>query len=246
MNDENDIIRYYRKEAGWEEQVSEPFQQEILQEWLVRLSKTRDIKDWTVLDFGSGLGCNLKTLKDFVNEIVAADINQKAVDTAKKKYGNRNISYVLLDGKRLPFKDGIFNLVVATEVFEHLPNPKKIVFELSRVLSSQGYFITSAPNYFNLTGMIKKIKDMSNSRPTWGPWGGHEGGLERFTTWQSIERLICGFKILDTRGGDYYKAWFYGNPFMPARIRNYILLWPGRLPLFKKLGMNYYILAQKN
>jgi len=32
---------------------------------------------------------------------------------------------------------------------------------------------------------------------------------------------------------------------LPKKHRKYILIWPGRLPLIKKLGMNYFLLAQK-
>lgn len=151
----------------------------------------------------------------------------------------------MLKGKELPFKDNHFDLVIATEVFEHIPHFRETKKEIERVLKDEGFIILSTPNYFNLTGIIKKVKDRKNPRPMWGPWGGHQGGLERFTTWFSDERLLSGFKIIKRSGADYYKAWFNENPFVPFRIRKYILLWPGKLPFLKYLGINYYLLGQK-
>ena len=244
MHKRNDVLFYYRNKAGFEEQLSEPFQQKIIEDWFKYLLKRNQIEKWDVLDFGSGLGNNLLTVKSFIKKVVAADINIAALKYSKKKYSN-NINYVLLKNGKLPFRDKTFELVLATEVFEHLPNQSRVMKEIERVLKNKGFFILSTPNYFNLTGLIKKFKDFRKTRPMWGPWGGHNGGLEIFTTFYSIEKLLGKFNIISRRGGDYFKAWFYGNPIVPARLRKFILLWPGKLPLFKRLGMNYFILSQK-
>lgn len=244
MYKKDDVLFYYRNKAGFEEQLSEPFQQKILKDWFRYLLKHNQIKEWSVLDFGSGLGNNLLTMKSFFKNVVVTDVNASALKFSKKKYGN-NINYVLLKNEKLPFKDKNFELVLATEVFEHLSNQRQVMKEIERVLKDKGFFILSIPNYFNLTGLIKKLKDFRKIRPMWGPWGGHDGGLEVFTTCYSIEKLLREFNVISRRGGDYFKAWFYGNPIVPTRFRKFILLWPGKLPLFKRLGMNYFILAQK-
>lgn len=241
----NNIFLYYCKKASYNEQLSEPFQQNIINDWLFYLfSKNKNIKNWNVLDYGSGLGSNIKTLKKFFKQITAVDVNKKALEFSQKKYG-KSISYRLLKNERLPFEEKTFDLILATEVFEHIPNIDESMKELKRVIKDKGFFILSCPNYFNLTGLIKKIKDSKLSRPMWGPWGGHDGGFERFTTWYFMEKMLFGFKILFKRGADYYYSWFYSNPAMPFRFRKYILLWPGKLPIIKKFGMNYFILSQK-
>jgi ubiquinone/menaquinone biosynthesis C-methylase UbiE len=244
MSEINEVLLYYRKKAGFAEQLSENFQQEVIKEWLNYLSKDQLMKKWKVLDFGSGLGCNLKTLKNFFTHIVATDINTTALEISKKKYGN-NIFYVLLKKEKLPFKDKTFDLVLANEVLEYVPDQRKTIKEIERIIKDSGYLLLSCPNYFNLTGVVKKFKDFKKTRPMWGPWGGHEGGLEKFTTWYSMEKMLKNFQIILRRGADYHKAWFYNNPMVPVRLRKYILLWPGKLPFINKLGMNYFILSKK-
>ena len=71
MNKINKILFYYKEKATPADQISEPFQQEIINKWLIFLSKRNKINNWKVLDFGSGLGCNLPTLKRFIkNRII--------------------------------------------------------------------------------------------------------------------------------------------------------------------------------
>jgi len=49
------------------------------------------------------------------------------------------------DLRRLPFPDGFFNFVVATEVLEHLPDPRPGIRELARVVAPDGTLVTSIP-----------------------------------------------------------------------------------------------------
>ena len=50
------------------------------------------------------------------------------------------------DARELPVKDGSFDLVIATEVIEHVPNPKRLLAELHRILAPQhGVLIASVP-----------------------------------------------------------------------------------------------------
>jgi len=46
--------------------------------------------------------------------------------------------------EKIPFPDGHFDAVVATEIFEHLPNVKKAESEICRVLKDNGVFVFSS------------------------------------------------------------------------------------------------------
>ena len=68
--------------------------------------------------------------------------------------------------QRLPFEDGSFDVVLMTEVLEHLDSQFHIVAEVSRVVRSGGFFVFSTPNLqrlhsrlqFFLTGKHKLIR----------------------------------------------------------------------------------------
>jgi ubiquinone/menaquinone biosynthesis C-methylase UbiE len=49
------------------------------------------------------------------------------------------------DLRRLPLPDSSLDFVVATEVLEHLPDPRDGIRELARVLSAEGVLVTSIP-----------------------------------------------------------------------------------------------------
>lgn len=68
--------------------------------------------------------------------------------------------------QRLPFPDGSFDLVLLTEVLEHLDSHFQILAEVSRVIRPGGHFVFSTPNLqrlhsrlqFFLTGKHKLIR----------------------------------------------------------------------------------------
>lgn len=51
-----------------------------------------------------------------------------------------------LESNPLPFKDDTFDSVTCLEVIEHLASPDNLIFEIARVLKSNGRMILSTPN----------------------------------------------------------------------------------------------------
>lgn len=55
----------------------------------------------------------------------------------------------MMDGCNLPFHDGEFDCVFASEVFEHIFNLENILGELNRVLKPQGSMLITVPFVWN-------------------------------------------------------------------------------------------------
>jgi ubiquinone/menaquinone biosynthesis C-methylase UbiE len=229
---------------------SVPWQQKIIFDFLTAIPLKKD--SWC-LDAGCGIGNNIPTLLNFFNNIVACDISEEALEYAKNRFKNySNITFIRADIRRLPFKDNFFDVVVCTEVFEHLENPETAKEELLRVLKkNDSYLIISVPNYFNLAGVIKMIMDKISGRQSWGVWGDTQktGEIEKFTTWFFIRKLFSqkNIKIIKERGGDFLNAWFLFLPFVYRNFKltdKYPFLLLGKLPILNKLGMNYFILGK--
>ncbi len=49
------------------------------------------------------------------------------------------------DGEILPFENESFDLVLSTQVLEHVPNPQKILNEMARVCKKGGFVVVSLP-----------------------------------------------------------------------------------------------------
>lgn len=110
----------------------------------------------------------LNLVKDLDKNIKIVDLGCGRGDIVKqlRKKGFRNILYSDIknqfDGrvkpmdfnKKLKFKDDSFDLVVSTEVIEHLENKYFFFREVKRILKKKGIFIFSSPNIYNVPNRI--------------------------------------------------------------------------------------------
>lgn len=92
-----------------------------------------------ILDVGSGAGIYIPYLSQKAKHIVALDINQKNhLEVSKKDY-----EFVLADARSLPFRDGIFDALWASEIIEHFES-LKCLDELERVTNKT--ILITVPN----------------------------------------------------------------------------------------------------
>jgi SAM-dependent methyltransferase len=96
-----------------------------------------------LLDLGCGDGVALRYLNRLAPglETVGADLS--AVALAKAKSAGVRSPLVVCDANHLPFRDSSFELVLCTEVLEHVLDPGEMVRELSRVCT--GSLVLSTP-----------------------------------------------------------------------------------------------------
>ncbi|OGH08933.1 MAG: hypothetical protein A2152_03500 [Candidatus Levybacteria bacterium RBG_16_35_6] len=114
----------------------------------------------SVLDVGCGEGFTLKKLKEkgIGKEFTGIDSSKEAIALGKNE--NPDLDLQTGDIYNLKFRDKSFDLVISTEVLEHLEDPKKALEELRRV--SKKYLLLSVPNepwfyLFNYTQWGKDI-----------------------------------------------------------------------------------------
>lgn len=112
----------------------------------------------SVLDVGCGEGFTLHRLstEKIGKEFEGIEYNAGAIELGKKLYPRLKITKG--DIYELPYKSNSFDLVVCTEVLEHLENPKKAYRELIRV--SKKYVLLSVPNEPFFT--IQRIARLQN------------------------------------------------------------------------------------
>lgn len=90
------------------------------------------------LDIGCG-GSPFSILLSCVQKVLV-DLSRVALLGLKKENG------VLGDSTFLPFRDCVFDVVIMTDVIEHIPDDKKAVREISRVSSNGGAYILTVPH----------------------------------------------------------------------------------------------------
>jgi SAM-dependent methyltransferase len=96
----------------------------------------------TLLDIGCGTGYITDKIKRSVDTgVVCCDVDFTRLLFAKKEFG---LETVLADVRSLPFKNGAFDTVLATEVIEHIPDLHPALEEIERVAGNN--VIITVPN----------------------------------------------------------------------------------------------------
>lgn len=101
-------------------------------------------KEMKLIEVGCGLGYLSYALHNDGFDITGIDISEKAISRAKQKYGNY---YKCLDIYKMA-KEGNaqFDIILLTEVIEHVTEPVDFVEALSRLLNPGGKIIITTPN----------------------------------------------------------------------------------------------------
>jgi len=98
-------------------------------------------KNLRILDLGCGTGFNYPVLSRF-GKVYSVDIDKRALESCKRK----GIPRLLCgDAEKIPFSDNFFDIVVAIELLEHIPDDRKAVGEVKRVMKKGGLFIFTSP-----------------------------------------------------------------------------------------------------
>ena len=101
-----------------------------------------------ILDAGCGRGFYLKVLSSFsfIKEIHGVDINDNYLKIAKKININKRVKIKNASLYNLPYQDKYFDLIICSEVLEHLEDDIKAILELKRVLKPEGAIIITVPH----------------------------------------------------------------------------------------------------
>jgi SAM-dependent methyltransferase len=110
---------------------------------------------WEIADNASNLldvGCGYAhmTRSSRAENVFALDLDRTAMKMANT-FGKSNFFPVYGSATNLPFRDGAFDTVVATEIIEHIVNSDCCVADLCRVLTDKGRMLVSTPNGAILT-----------------------------------------------------------------------------------------------
>ena len=106
--------------------------------------------DTVLLNLGAGgaTGFPLQSLRGEVARVVGADIDPIVL-------GNDEVDEAhVVDGRRLPFPDDWFGIVLVDFVFEHVEDPGGFVGEARRVLAPGGSLFFRTPNRFHYSALI--------------------------------------------------------------------------------------------
>jgi SAM-dependent methyltransferase len=164
--------------------ASKPFLRRIYLEWYEMLVNSLPPGEGKILELGSGAGFFRQVCPDAItSEIFFCD----------------GIS-LILDARKLPFRDGSLRAIVMTDVMHHIPNPEFFLREARRTLQPGGRVLMIEPWVTPWSRFIYRwfhAEPFLPSAPTWdfpssGPLSGANGAIP----WMMFERDIDRFRNL--------------------------------------------------
>ncbi|KKN29543.1 hypothetical protein LCGC14_0843010 [marine sediment metagenome] len=102
-----------------------------------------DVEGQRVLDFGSGIGTAALMLAMQGNQVDCVEINKelrKFTEYRMGKHLNGKKAMRFISGNTLPIKT--YDMVIAVDVFEHLPDPRSKLIQLAAALKPGGQMFT--------------------------------------------------------------------------------------------------------
>lgn len=160
------------------------------------IRKLKLAPDAAILDIGTSTGTNLRMLREMgFTDFVGLDSNEEAVRwCAEKGFG----TVMKGDACELPFPDARFDLVLATDIVEHVERDVMAMQEIRRVLKPGGRAIITVPAFESLWGTQDEI--------------GHH--VRRYTRDELLDKLkASGCTIYDS----YYFNFLLFAPIWVAR-----------------------------
>lgn len=111
-----------------------------------------------ILDLGCGEGYLISLLPDKIS-VVGVDISPVALNRAKETFKNKkNISFELGNAYKLNCPEKYFDRIICSEVLEHVPDPRKVMEEIHRLLKNDGLATVSIPDEKRIQKIMAVIK----------------------------------------------------------------------------------------
>ena len=152
-----------------------------------------------ILDVGSGEGF----FKFFFDSVCTEKIEWHGIEIWKEradfcKHIGYHVTEVNLEKDNLPFGDEHFDVVLASHVIEHLPDPGRIVKEMGRVLKREGMLLIATPTKPPVIAEIDAFLHTISKR--------NIGETQQAFTHKKLEKLVLDTlqlpkdSIIDKRG----------------------------------------------
>lgn len=103
------------------------------------------VKKTKMLDAGCGSGIYSFSLANQIGLIEAVDIEKEKIDYVKDVNIFNNINFSIGDLCKLKFENESFDLIICSDVIEHIKDHEMAFSELARVLKKGGTLLVSAP-----------------------------------------------------------------------------------------------------
>ncbi|HUV42530.1 MAG TPA: methyltransferase domain-containing protein [Patescibacteria group bacterium] len=180
------------------------YEQEMRQKVVMELLNPS--KGELILDVGCGNARDIELFSIKGAKCVGIDISEGMIKAAKakaKKENLKNVEFIAGDATKLPFKANTFNKVSCSETIEHMPDWRKAIREMRRVLKKNGLFVITTPNKISMYGLTRNIFGVV--RKSLGFFGVKVGKKHPYDVWKTQGEVVSvlkksGFEVKQKKG----------------------------------------------
>ena len=184
--------------------------------------------DKRIFEIGCGIGGSAPLISE-CREFIGTDLSEIGILKANQTFGDKpNFKFVPMDAMDLKFNDEQFDIVLAREVIEHLPEPERAIREAFRVLKPNGLFLVTSPNRDSLHLRVNRMLGHTDFKCCFDH-------IKEYSFREAETMLIKeNFIIKDTRG--LFLMPYWGIPGIDLYIRHLTDNDPEMIELLRKLG----------
>lgn len=156
-------------------------------------------------DIGCGFGIFMRILgKEYPNsKLVGIDLRpEEQLAAARKLVNNKNAVLIRGDALNMPLKSDSFDIVLTTDVLEHVNDPVKGLKELHRIMTKNGLLIILVPTELFLFKLLRRLFGKRDFHADYH-WAGTIKNVKDFE-----KQLKRNFRIIERK---YIPVPFLGN-----------------------------------
>lgn len=218
-------------------------------DWIIaKIRECARARPGRALEVGFGAGVYLPTLAESYREVVATDLDQAHLEYVRPllvRYPNLRLETDDITASRLP--DGSFDLILCSEVLEHIPDSTRVIAGIRRLIKPGGILVLSTPQRHSLMELACKVAFMPGVigivRKVYGEAVFETGHINLTTERELVAALdSAGFKICERfKSGMYIPMLAEFGGASGLRVARWIEGRIRRGPLSFALWTQYYI-----
>jgi SAM-dependent methyltransferase len=128
-------------------------------DWIVeKIRECARIRPGRAIEIGFGAGVYLPALAEAYREVAATDLDRAHLDHASalaRQYPNLRLAADDITASRMP--DHSFDLVLCSEVIEHIPDTPAVIAGIRRLIAPGGFLILSTPQRRSLMELACRV-----------------------------------------------------------------------------------------
>lgn len=162
----------------------------------------KPLENLTTLNVGGSAGIIDEYLSRYFSHVTGIDIDEKAILYAKTNFQKEGLTFEIGDAMNMKYEANSFDVVICSQVYEHVPDAAMLMQEMFRVLKPGGAIYFSAGNrlmfnepHYNLPLLSVLPRPLAHLYLKMSGRGDHY--YEKHFTYWGLKRLVRAFEVID-------------------------------------------------